>query len=132
MEAEDFEFEELGITEAVGLALHGFDLVVGALQRAGRDAVIVVIQNAFLVGLERVGELLQEADAGGSPVRRRLFFPRMTRSMRRPILKARPASASSAVEPETKLAAVSATTNAALSVTASAKAVPWLEGAGWW
>ncbi len=35
METEDFEFEELTISEAVGLSFHGLDFVVGAFQRAG-------------------------------------------------------------------------------------------------
>ncbi len=31
MESVDFEFEELLIREAIGLPLHGFDLVAGVL-----------------------------------------------------------------------------------------------------
>ena len=38
MDAEDFEFEELVVAEAVGLAFHGLDLGVGAFQGAGGDA----------------------------------------------------------------------------------------------
>ena len=46
MNAEDFESEELGIAKAVGLPLHGFDLVVGSFQRTGRDGIVVPGQDA--------------------------------------------------------------------------------------
>ena len=35
MERHDLEFEELGVTEAIGLSFHCFDLVVSPLQWAG-------------------------------------------------------------------------------------------------
>ena len=41
MKGQDFEFEEFQVTEAVGLAFHGFDLVIGALQGAGGDGVVI-------------------------------------------------------------------------------------------
>ena len=34
MNRQDFEFEELLVSEAVSLSFHCFDFVVGALQRA--------------------------------------------------------------------------------------------------
>ena len=60
MEAQDFQFEELPIAEAIGLALHGFDLVVGALQGARRDPVGVIVQYPLLMLLQGVGELFQD------------------------------------------------------------------------
>ena len=36
----------ISFAEAVGLAFHGFDLVVGAFQRAGRDRVVVPGEDA--------------------------------------------------------------------------------------
>jgi len=33
MDSKDFEFKEFRISEAVGLAFHGFDFVVGSFQR---------------------------------------------------------------------------------------------------
>ena len=65
METEDFEFEELVIAEAIGLAFHGLDLVVGALQGAGGDRVVVVGQDALAVFGQGVGELLQDRNARG-------------------------------------------------------------------
>jgi hypothetical protein len=35
MDCEDFEFEELKITEAIGLAFHGLDFVVDPFQVTG-------------------------------------------------------------------------------------------------
>ena len=49
VEAEDLELEEREVAAAVRLALHGFDLVVGPLQRAGRDRVLVVVPYRALV-----------------------------------------------------------------------------------
>ena len=63
MQGIDFEFEELLIAEAVGLALHRLDLVVRALQRPRRYPAIVVGQDALAVPGQRCGELLEQADA---------------------------------------------------------------------
>ena len=41
MDAIDFQFEELLVTEAIRMALHGLDLVVRPLQGAGGDGVVV-------------------------------------------------------------------------------------------
>ena len=57
MDRHDLQLEELGIAEAVGLSVHGFDFVVGALHRACRDAVVVVGEDALVVVLQRVREL---------------------------------------------------------------------------
>ena len=64
MDAEDFEHEEFGISESVGLAFHGFDSVVAAFQRSGRDGVVVPRQDAEGVETERLGELLEHPNAG--------------------------------------------------------------------
>jgi hypothetical protein len=64
MDAEGFEPEEFGISESIGLAFHGFDFVVGAFQGAGRDGVVVPGQDTEGVEAERLGELLEQADAG--------------------------------------------------------------------
>ena len=58
MKGEYFEFEEFHISESVGLAFHGFDLVVGALQGAGGDGVIIVGQDPGPVGRQGIGEPL--------------------------------------------------------------------------
>jgi hypothetical protein len=41
VDGEDFEFEKLLISESISLVFHGLDLVVGSLQRAGGDGVVV-------------------------------------------------------------------------------------------
>ena len=64
MQAKDFEFEELAIAEAIGLAFHGLDFVVDAFQGAGGDAVVVEGEDALAVFLQGAGELSQHADAG--------------------------------------------------------------------
>jgi hypothetical protein len=35
MNPHDFQFEEFIVSEAVSLSFHGFDFIVGAIQRAG-------------------------------------------------------------------------------------------------
>src|ERR1017187_5827672 len=62
VESKDLEFEELAITEAIGLTLHGLDFVVDAFQRAGRNAVVVESQDAVAVFLQGTGELLEHGD----------------------------------------------------------------------
>ena len=64
MYSEDFEHEEFGVSESVGLAFHGFDFVVGAFQRAGRDGIVVPGEDAPGVKAECLGKLFQDADAG--------------------------------------------------------------------
>jgi hypothetical protein len=49
MDRQDLELEELLITEAICLALHSLDLVVGSLQGTGGDRTIVVGQEASSV-----------------------------------------------------------------------------------
>jgi hypothetical protein len=38
----DFEFEEFGVTEDIGLSFHGFDFVVVTFQWCGGDWIVVV------------------------------------------------------------------------------------------
>ena len=45
MKRQDFEFEECMVTEAVGLALHGFDLVVSRFQGTGGVGVIIALKS---------------------------------------------------------------------------------------
>ena len=45
MDGQDFELEELLISEAEGLSFEGFDLVVRAFQLAGGDTKVVVCQQ---------------------------------------------------------------------------------------
>ena len=52
------------VTKAVGLTFHGFDLVVGAFQRAGGNGVVVVGKETVGVKTERSGELVKDANAG--------------------------------------------------------------------
>ena len=66
MDAADFEFEELGVSESVGLSFHGFDFVVGAFQGGGRDRVVVPGQNALGDQVEQprpTVEIFQRKDA---------------------------------------------------------------------
>ena len=67
MYGEDFEHEKLRVSESVGLAFHGLDLVVGALQRAGGDGMPKVSQEPRSVLIERRGQAPEVfADAGFS------------------------------------------------------------------
>src|SRR5262245_6112495 len=59
MDSEYFQFEELVVPEAIGLPFHGLDFGVGALQRASRDSVVVIGENALAVLVHGAGELLQ-------------------------------------------------------------------------
>jgi len=58
----DFQDEELMVSEAVGLAIHGFDFVVGAFQRSGGNGVVVVGKETVGVKTERSGELVKDAN----------------------------------------------------------------------
>ena len=42
MDGIDFEFEEVFVTEAVGLSFHSFDFVVGSFEGTGGDGEVVV------------------------------------------------------------------------------------------
>jgi hypothetical protein len=65
MKGIDFEVEELLVTVSVGLAFHGFDFIVGAFQRAAGYGVIVIVQEAGMIGAKRLGECDQLADFRG-------------------------------------------------------------------
>ena len=65
MDAEDFEFEEIVVTETLCLALHGFDLVVGPFHRAGRDLHIIVVQQPTPVRRQGLGQPLEDLDPRG-------------------------------------------------------------------
>jgi hypothetical protein len=54
----DFEFEELVIAKAAGLALHRFDFVVGALQGGRGDRAVVVGRYPAAMEAQRFGKLL--------------------------------------------------------------------------
>lgn len=54
------EHEEAFIAQAIGLAQHGFDLVVEALRRAAADAVLPVSEDAFSLADECPGEFLHK------------------------------------------------------------------------
>ena len=60
------QFEEFVVSKAVGLALHGLDLVVGPLQGGGGDAAAVIVEDAGSVLHQCFGELHQHADAAAS------------------------------------------------------------------
>src|SRR5438270_13485384 len=63
MESKNLEFEELAIAEAVGLTLHRLDFVVDAVQRAGRNAVVVEGEDAVAVVCQDASKLLQHTYA---------------------------------------------------------------------
>ena len=65
MDRQDFEFEELMISEPIGLPLHGFDLVIRPLQPTRGDPVIVVGQQALAMRRQRVGERRERLDLRG-------------------------------------------------------------------
>lgn len=46
MERQDFELGEFMVPEALGLPLHGFNLVIGAFQGTGGNGVIIVGQES--------------------------------------------------------------------------------------
>jgi hypothetical protein len=77
MNAEDCESEEFGVSEAVGLAFHGLDLVIGAFRGPARDGVVVPGEDTPGVQAKCLGELLQHGDAGrfgaGDPVQEKGF-----------------------------------------------------------
>ena len=49
MQGVDFEFEELGVSEAVGLSLHDADLGIGTFEGAGGNGVVVVGEDSVTV-----------------------------------------------------------------------------------
>ena len=57
MDGQDFELEELLISEAEGLSFEGFDLVVRAFQLAGGDTKVVVCQQPRKVRGDGLGRL---------------------------------------------------------------------------
>jgi len=61
---EDFQFEEVVISKAVGLSFHGLDFVVRPFQRSGGDRVVVPSQNSSPVILQCPSKPLKYADAG--------------------------------------------------------------------
>ena len=66
MDGHDFEFEEIHIPESVSLLLQSLDLVVGALQGARGNRMVVVGEQSTLVDCERLGEVLEHGDPRGS------------------------------------------------------------------
>ena len=58
MDAEDFQAEELLISESISLAFHGFDFVVGSFQRPGRDGMVVVGQDALGMEAKGLGKIV--------------------------------------------------------------------------
>lgn len=63
VEGLDFEFEVFEVTEAVGAAFEGFDFVVQAFQRAGRQREGVAVQDFDPVLAERLRKRLHFGDA---------------------------------------------------------------------
>src|SRR5665213_3165907 len=72
VQSEDFELEEVGVSEAVCLSLHGFDLVICAFQWPGGDRTVIVGQNTPAMLGQGHRELLKHSDArrlgAGDPV----------------------------------------------------------------
>ena len=64
MQSVDPEFEEFGVSKAVGMALQNSDFGVGSFQRSGRNAVVIVVEDAVAMGREGVGEANQQASTG--------------------------------------------------------------------
>lgn len=56
MNAHDFEFEELFVSESISLSFHGFDLVVCSFQWPCGDRIVVVSQDSRSMGHEGAGE----------------------------------------------------------------------------
>jgi hypothetical protein len=57
------EPKEGPVPEAVCLSLECFDLVVGSFQGSGRNPMIVVSEDTGSVGAQRLGNILEYADA---------------------------------------------------------------------
>ena len=57
MYCQDLEFEKLDVPESIGLPLHGLDLVVGPLEGACADRIVVVGQEAGTMCIQRLGHL---------------------------------------------------------------------------
>ena len=51
VEGVEFELEIGGVAVSVGLAFHGFNLVVGPLQRSGRNRILVPVEDPAAVSL---------------------------------------------------------------------------------
>src|SRR5271157_351635 len=68
----DLEGEEFKISISISLALHGFDLVVGGLQRSCGDGIVVVGEECGPMSSKSLGEFLEYSDTGdlgsGDPV----------------------------------------------------------------
>ncbi len=68
----DLEGEEFEVSTSISLALHGFDLIVGCLQRSCGDAMVVVGQECGPMSSKSLGEFLEHSDPGdfrpGDPV----------------------------------------------------------------
>ena len=59
------EDEEVSVSEAVCLPLHGFDLVIRAFQGASGDSVVVICEDSSAMSPKGVCEVLEYTDAGG-------------------------------------------------------------------
>ncbi len=68
MDSEDFESEELVIAEAIGLAFHGLDLVVGPFQRSGGEGVVAPGEDAQDMGAEGLGEVDEGRPKNNFPI----------------------------------------------------------------
>jgi hypothetical protein len=60
---QDFEFEELPVSEAIGLPLHSFDLVIGPFQGAGGDGVVIEGQDASAIDRQGLAHFDEHGDA---------------------------------------------------------------------
>ena len=74
MNGHDFKLEELLVPKAVGLACHGFDLVVGPFHDAAGDGEQPPGEQTNLVPRQRLAQGFELRDAGvgggGEPFRR--------------------------------------------------------------
>ena len=65
MDGVDFEFEEVFVSEAIGLSLHGFDFVVGSFEGSGGDGEVIVGEDSPSVVAKSVGKLDWHFDTAG-------------------------------------------------------------------
>ena len=64
MKLIEFEGEEVGVAEAVVLAVESLDLVIGSFQGTGGNWIVIPGQDSLGVLEQRPGEIVEDADAG--------------------------------------------------------------------
>jgi len=64
VECVDPQDEEVAVTEAVCLPLHGLDLIIGSFERRGGDGIVIPGQETVSVEPKGFRKIFEDADAG--------------------------------------------------------------------